>query len=128
MRAHVLSVLMLLAACGTAQERCERGLSREERHLDALIEETRQNLARGYAYQTETRDVSVGLSFCGRSGYYGHLGWCFDNYPNTYERRVAVDPESERRKLDSLLLKREQLGGSSCSAQGRPVAVSAPAR
>ncbi|WP_108263297.1 hypothetical protein [Mangrovicoccus ximenensis] len=115
--------LLLLAACGTPQERCSSDLSREERRLDALISETRTNLARGYTYETEYRDVNFGMTLCNRGP---HVGWCYDHRTRPVRRAVAIDPEAERRKLDALLLKRSQLQGASCTPEGRP--VSAPGR
>ncbi|WP_172329801.1 hypothetical protein [Mangrovicoccus sp. HB161399] len=115
--------LSLIAACGTPQERCSSDIAREQRRVESLISETRTNLARGYTYETEYRDVNVGMTLCNRGP---SVGWCVDNRTRPIRRAVAIDPESERRKLDALLKKRDQLRSASCTADGRP--VSAPVR
>ena len=120
MRYLMLLALLGLAACGTPQERCTRQLSSEARRLDGLIEETRLSIARGYRYETEIRENRFGWSYCNRSR---NVGLCIDNQPYTVRRPVAVDTDTEKRKLDQLLLKRQQLTGAQCSATGEPVSV-----
>ncbi|WP_022704944.1 hypothetical protein [Pseudorhodobacter ferrugineus] len=45
----VLAGLVVLAGCGTPQERCIAGVTRDLRVVDRLIVETQGNLDRGYA-------------------------------------------------------------------------------
>ncbi|WP_138465005.1 hypothetical protein [Poseidonocella sp. HB161398] len=120
MRALFLPALLLLAACGTPQDRCSSNLTREERRLDRLIAETRATLARGYDYETEYRDVNVGMTLCNRGP---NIGWCLDQRTQPVRRPVAIDPESEKRKLDALLLRREKLGTASCTAEGELISA-----
>lgn len=120
-----LLLVIVLAGCGTPQERCQRGLQGEVRQLDQLIAETETNIARGFRYETEVRDVSFGFSYCSRSR---NVGVCFDNRsPRTVRRAVAIDPQSERRKLAGLTERRADLAARTCRADGA-VILSGPAR
>lgn len=119
-----IAALLLLAACGSPMERCERSIVREEQRLDALIAETETNLRRGYGYETETRDVSVGFSYCNRSR---NVGVCFDNRtPRTIRRAVAIDPEAEQRKLAGLKDRKLALQSRSCRADGAMILPGPP--
>lgn len=111
MRRPAALALLLLAACGTPQERCIRNATEEVRTLDLLIAETRAALARGYGYEQE----QVVRYQYGHCGYYrgadGHLypQRCFEPYTDTVSRPVAIDPEVEARKLAGLESRRAAL-------------------
>ncbi|MBK1636772.1 hypothetical protein [Rhodovulum adriaticum] len=114
MRAILVLLPLALVACTSPRAACERDALHDLRVMDALIAETEQTLARGYALQREpvTRprlqvcygapldDNRVGMTLCNRS-------------ETTYrERPVAVDLGAERRKLTSLQAKRQDLARS----------------
>ena len=52
MKPLILPVLLILFACGTPQEQCIAGSTRDARVVNDLIRETEANLARGYALET----------------------------------------------------------------------------
>lgn len=111
-----LALPLLLAACGTPQERCISTATRDLRILTRLIEESQANLARGFAYEeyTVTRsrwvhchsDSEVDSDGHRRSG---RTYMCLDDYTDTVRRPVAIDLAQERRKLDSMLVKKREL-------------------
>jgi len=88
----------------------EQAATRDYRIVTRLIEETRQNIARGYALRTEQR-VSPTLTFCHGGIYYDHFGasLCSDVAPYTVHVPVAIDPDAERRKLRNLKERRRKL-------------------
>lgn len=106
-----LLCLLILAGCGTPQERCIRNATEEVRTLDLLIAEAQANLARGYGYEQE-QVVRYSYGHCGYfHGHGGHLHprRCFEPYYDTVSRPVAIDPEVETRKLAGLKSRRAAL-------------------
>jgi hypothetical protein len=104
------ALTLILAACGTPQERCIRSATQEVRTLDRLIAETEANLARGYAY--ESREVvrhvwMVCDDYAVPRRHVRHM--CFEPVFRTVERPVAIDPSVETRKLDGLKERRAAL-------------------
>ncbi|NCU19342.1 hypothetical protein EOM89_01065 [Candidatus Falkowbacteria bacterium] len=114
-----LVLLALLAACGTPQERCIYRATKELRTVESLLAEVQQNLARGYALEeyevTRSRWVRCEPRYPMRPGPDGKPlpppppRMCLEDYTETYTRRVAIDPASERRKRDGLIAKRREL-------------------
>lgn len=106
-----LLLSLVLASCGTPQQRCIRNATEELRTLDLLIAETRANLGRGFGYE-EQEVIRYQYGFC---GYYrgddGHRypNRCFEPYTDTVSRPVAIDPEVETRKLAGLQSRRAVL-------------------
>ena len=103
----ILLPLALLAGCGTEQERCIRGNTREYRVLSELLAETEANLARGYAW--EEREVSrTELDYCSdvvrdKDGNARIIQRsCWRNVIDTERYRVPIDPAAERRSRDYL--------------------------
>lgn len=103
----LLLPLVLLAACGTEQERCISGNTREYRALSGLLAETEANLARGYAW--EEREVSrMEFDYCpeiirtndGEARVIQRS--CWRNVTDTERYRVPIDPAAERRSRDYL--------------------------
>jgi hypothetical protein len=112
----ILLVPAMLAACTTYPDDCNRRALRELRVVENLIVETQRNLERGYSYEIVETGFDTGFVFC--SGRWNSTV-CVGN-DNTYtERPVAIDPESERRKLASLTERRREL--RSATASCRPV-------
>ncbi|MDO5641672.1 MAG: hypothetical protein Q4G26_04690 [Paracoccus sp. (in: a-proteobacteria)] len=103
----LLLPLLLLAACGTPQERCIARHTSEYRALSALLSETEGNLARGYAW--EERTVSrMELESCprivrGRDGEARVIDTsCWRRVADTERYRVPIDPAAEMRARDYL--------------------------
>lgn len=95
----------VIAACATPQQQCIANATQDLRVVQSLIVETERNLSRGYAVETETRDVPrVGLCTGGP-----HLGSCVSTVTVERERPVAIDLAAERRKLGELRNKEREL-------------------
>ncbi|OYU38537.1 MAG: hypothetical protein CFE33_14640 [Pseudorhodobacter sp. PARRP1] len=109
MKRIVLPALLLLTACGTPQENCISGATRDMRVVDRLITESERNLERGYAYETVTRTRTVWRP-CEFGGPRGkpdarpHM--CLDDEDFTEQRVVSIDLNAEAAKLASLKAKR----------------------
>lgn len=111
-----LSLLVLVAACGTPQERCFSRNTKDLQVVDRLLAETRANLQRGYGLET---DVVRHLAFesCWRPGRPTAdnpnprpvLGQCRTTVERKVEKPVAVDLVAEARKLDQLEQRRSEL-------------------
>ena len=103
MHRAALLVPLLLAACATPREACVSRVSREVRVMDALIAETRANLARGFAVAEEqevrtVREVCEGRNADGTTFRFG----CDRTETVDVRRPVAIDLDAERAKLASL--------------------------
>lgn len=112
---RALPLLLILAACGTPQERCISGVSRDLRVVDRLITEVQGNLTRGYALEEVTVYKPV-WTYC-RDRYYSHDGkytsggpqFCWEDIEYTVEKPRAIDLNAERSKLEGLQDKRRVL-------------------
>ena len=108
-RSLVLLPLVLLMACGTPQEQCIRRETSELRQLDSLIAEVQRNLDRGYALRTEVYTVPV-WQVCSvnkdPNGNVTGYNYCWERETYTRKVRDAIDPASEKRKLQGLEKKR----------------------
>lgn len=102
-----LSLPLLLAACGTPQERCIRKYTSEYRYVSRLLAETEANLARGYSWQ----EREVTRSYWGTCREYDrdddgnvtvNLVSCERDVTVTERFRVAIDPVVEERKRENL--------------------------
>ncbi len=115
-RLALMLPLLLLIACGTPQERCISTATRDLRILNGLIEDSRANLSRGFAYEEYTVrrsrwvhcDGPLVVDSEGRL-VSGHPHMCLDDYTDTVRRPVAINLADERRKLDSMLVKQREL-------------------
>ncbi len=110
MKRILIPAMLILSACGTPQENCISGATRDMRVVDRLIAETEGNLQRGYAYETVTLSRTVWRQ-CG--GYQGKPGkpdmgprMCLDDVDYTERRPRAIDLNDESAKLASLKAKR----------------------
>lgn len=115
----VLSCLVLLAACATPRQACERNALYDLRVLDILILETEQTIARGYGYEREAyRTTSLELCYGARRGDGDGFGMVFCNRPDIAyrERPVAVDLKAERAKLAELKAKRREVARNAARA------------
>lgn len=114
MRRALPLALLLLAACGTPQERCIQSQTRDLRTVNSLIDETRRNIDRGYATEEYTVTFpeweACDLQPAPRpNGKARPVSMCMEDREETRTRPVAIDLNAENAKLQSLLAKRDQL-------------------
>ncbi|WP_028031449.1 hypothetical protein [Gemmobacter nectariphilus] len=114
MRAYApLALLGLLAACGTPQEQCIRLGARDLFVMNRLIDETRANIARGYALEEVEVDNWTWVR-CGPPPMVdgkpaGPPEMCFENVPRIEVRPKAINLTEERAKLTSMEAKQREL-------------------
>lgn len=109
---RMMILLPLLAACGTPQEQCIRGVSRDLATLNGLIEETRGNLARGYGFETvvETRPEWVDCTpRPTEADPNPKPQLCFDDVAEEVRRPVALNLDAEAAKLASMERRRDEM-------------------
>lgn len=112
--ALALTIPLLLAACGTPQDRCIARNTTEFRSVNALLAEVEGNLARGYAWG-ERQVVRPRLTRCdtvtrdreGRAVITSHSCWRDEIDVERY--RIPIDPAAEARKRDGLAERRAAL-------------------
>ena len=109
-----LMPVLIVASCGTPQERCITRNTKEYRTIASLLAEVEGNLARGYAW--EERTVSrMEMDDCevmvrdrdGRRGFITRS--CMRNVADTERYRVPIDPAAETRKRDNLIARKKAL-------------------
>ncbi|MCC7322051.1 MAG: hypothetical protein IT542_13865 [Rubellimicrobium sp.] len=106
--------LLALAACATPRESCINDATRDLRQVNALIQTTQANLARGYGIETrqETR-VVPGLcdgESVDSQGNVTHFTYqCERTVVNEIEVPVVIDIAAERRHLDQLVEQQRRL-------------------
>lgn len=107
----LIPVLAVLVGCGTPQERCIAGATRDLRVVDGLIAETQANLDRGYALQDVER-TGVRWEQC-RRGPRPKAGekprapdLCLEDYTFTVTKPRAINLADERQTLAELKQKR----------------------
>lgn len=105
---RTLLLVLALTACGTPQEQCVYGATRDLRVLDRLINETQTNINRGYALEQVTQYRRVWVNCTGRpvGGKPARPQMCWETEPFSVARPQAIDLADEQRKLDSMLAKR----------------------
>ncbi len=105
----LLPLLGLLAACATPQQRCVAEGTKDLRVVRSLIDETRQNLDRGYALTSETT-VTPRFRVCTGTGSGGTVArGCWDDRVIQRDKPVSIDAAAERRKLAELERKEREL-------------------
>lgn len=107
-----LSLLSLLAACGTPQEQCINRNTRDLRTVEKLITEVQGNLNRGYAIEEYTITVPVWRQCVVPAADPAapvQTRPCLENETQSRTRPQAIDLNAERAKLESLFTKRDQL-------------------
>ncbi|PYE85014.1 hypothetical protein [Pseudoroseicyclus aestuarii] len=112
-----LAALPLLAACATPQDSCISSVTRQGRVLESLVNETRGNLARGYAID-ERQEVRNQRRLCRARNSEGEIVSGFCNRPVVTTRREAeaINLEEERAVLEQLLLRQEQQRAAEAAA------------
>lgn len=110
MRRVLLLIPLLLAACETPREACVSSANRELRTLNILVDETRLNIARGYAIGTR-QEVRMVSNTCRTQTPEGVITTfpCDKTEIVDVEQPVAIDLNAERAKLDSLLERQAQM-------------------
>ncbi|SNR50472.1 hypothetical protein EYF88_10425 [Paracoccus sediminis] len=118
--AATLALPLLVAACGTPQERCISRNTSEYRTVSGLLAEVEGNLARGYAWE-ERQVVRDRLTQC-RTYLRDEDGRavvayepCWRDYVDTERYRVPIDPAAEQRKRDNLAARQAVLGNRAAS-------------
>lgn len=113
--------LLIVAACGTPQERCISRNTNEYRAVSRLLAEVEGNLSRGYAWE-ERQTVRSEWDQCYYRRFDGDRGWltssrpCLREVVDTERYRVPIDPAAETRKRDNLAARKQQLTSSARSA------------
>lgn len=112
--AAIVTLPLLVAACGTPQERCISQNTGEYRTVSRLLAEVEGNLARGYAWE-ERQVVRDRLTQC-RTYLRDSKGRaivayepCWRNYVDVERYRVPIDPAAEQRKRDNLAARKAAL-------------------
>ncbi len=113
---QLIPILLLpaLAACATPRDSCFRQASKDLNVVDDLIQQTQQNLQRGYAVQQQPYVTST-VDVCWGGGPFPGpgpgFGWNYCNQPTTTYREVpvAIDTQAEKRKLAELQQTRARL-------------------
>jgi len=105
MRIAPMLAMLMLAACATPEQACIKRATKELAVIDRLIAETEENLARGYAIRHES-EPALRLVLCTSPDE--HFHFCTRSDTRTVKKPVAIDPVSERRKLDALRHKRQE--------------------
>ena len=124
MRPALFLVLpLVLAACATPRESCLSSGGQQGRVIDALISQTRGNVARGYAIE-EREELRTRRELCEFRRDDGSIGRRFCNRTTAEDVRVPVtiDIEAEKVKLDQLLARREALIPAEATAKAQCVA------
>ena len=113
----VIVPLLALAACATPRESCVASARRDLNVVSRLIDETRANLARGYALERRQEIVTIphrcdGVGPDGSPFTYD----CPRTTTRTRQVPVAIDLNAERAKLNSLLERQGQMQRASDAA------------
>jgi hypothetical protein len=110
LRPGLLALIVLLAACGTPQERCIAEGTRDLRTLDRLIAETEGNIARGYAWEDRVVTRPRWIACEGQPRLAGEPPrLCLEEVAETERRPAAIDLAAERAKLAGMRDKRREL-------------------
>lgn len=109
--------VLLLSACLDPQQACLDRADRDLRVVRNLIDDTEATLARGYAIRSETRIVNYNTFCLGHHGRH-NTGAVFCDRTRVVTSRtpIAVDLNVERRKLESLKRKEQELQAKTQSA------------
>lgn len=116
--------LLALTACATPRETCINQALRDKRIVDALVVETQQNIARGYALQ-ERQDTRTIRDRCtGRTPSGEEFRYRCDRVDTfTTSVPVAINLADEQAKLQTLLERQAQNRATSDQAIAQCIAV-----
>ena len=117
--------LLLLAACGTPQQRCINSVTRDLQVVNDLISQSEINLARGYGTVQQTT-VMPTVQPCGGNVPVrqpnGGVQWvyvpqnCWVDEAFTTTRAVAIDLDAEKQKLAQLRQQQARLNKQAAPA------------
>jgi hypothetical protein len=108
----VSAVFLGLAACGTPQQQCIGGVTRNLQVVDRLIAETEGNLNRGFAFANVDITTPKFVDCTPEPTLTQpepRVRQCLENVVQTVSKPVAIDLNAEAAKLASLKTKRAQL-------------------
>lgn len=112
-------ILLALAACGTPQEQCIQGVSRDLSTLDRLIAESQATIRRGYSYETRIVSMPRWVDCTPRATEANPTPksqMCFDDVNEEVRRPVAVNLDEESAKLASMQKRRDEMARSMAPA------------
>jgi len=100
------TALVGLTACIDQYEQCVRNSSKDLRVVNELITQSQTTLSRGYGFETRiATDIEEVVCLTAL----GEQATCLVEVGTTYQTPVAVDLDSERRKLVQLVDQRKVL-------------------
>tara|TARA_R110002167_G_scaffold366382_1_gene595629 strand:- start:16344 stop:16727 length:384 start_codon:yes stop_codon:yes gene_type:complete len=110
MRFVTLGLLSFAAACATPREACLSQVNKDQSVLERLVVETRGNLARGYAVETQQKMREV-RAICRSTLPDGTeiKTRCTKTQVREVRVPVAIDLNAERAKLASLEERQQQM-------------------
>ncbi len=122
--ALIILPLVALAACATPREQCIGSATRDARILSSLINESRANLSRGYAFE-ERQEIRTRPRSCRREYNDGSTYRYPCDEVETFTTRVpvAIDLQAEEAKLQSLEERFAQTQSSSNQAVAQCIAI-----
>jgi hypothetical protein len=112
-------ILLALAACGTPQEQCIRGVTGDLSTLDRLIAETEGNIARGFGYETRVVTMPRWLDCTPRptaADPEPKSQMCLEDVAEEVRRPVALNLTEENAKLASMRDRRAQIASAMAPA------------
>ena len=122
--ALIILPFVVLAACATPREQCIDDVTRDTRILNSLINETRGNIARGYALEERQEVRTFRTSCVGRDDDGNEFTFGCDKTDTfTSTTPVAIDLNAERAKLASLEERFAQTQAASNQAVAQCIAV-----
>ena len=122
--ALIILPFVVLAACATPREQCIDDVTRDTRILNSLIDETRGNIARGYALEERQEVRTFRTSCVGRDDDGNEFTFGCDKTDTfTSTTPVAIDLNAERAKLASLEERFAQTQAASNQAVAQCIAV-----
>ena len=120
-----ITLLLLLAACATPQQRCINSVTRDLQVVSDLITQSEINLARGYGTVQQTTIVPT-VQPCGGNipvqQPNGAVQWvyvpqnCWVDEAVTTTRPVAIDLDAEKQKLAQLRKQQARLNKQAAPA------------
>lgn len=122
----LLAAAALLAGCVSERQQCINRVTADLKVVNRLVEETRENIQRGYALE-ETQIVRERMVLCGETrdadGNIIDRDYCRESDIDTIRKPVAINLAAEQAKLDSLLAQQAQL--ESTAAAGIKACIAA---
>ena len=124
MRFVTLGLLSFVAACATPREACLSQVNKDQRVLERLVVDTRSNLERGYAIETQQkiREVRAVCKSTLPDGTVINIR-CKQTQVREVRVPVAIDLNAERAKLASLEERQQQMQSNAQVARQQCIAA-----